>query len=232
MLGGIGVWSVTRVFVRQKIRSVAILKCVGASTAQVLATYVLQVALLGAAGSLLGVGARGRGDRGDSRVADRRVRRRCRTGSRCRPSLQGLAVGLLVSLLFALVPLLEVRRVKPLLLLRGGRTAAGPAPAASRTPAGPAAGCAAAWLRSLDWVAGRSATVLVGGGAGRRRVLAGGVAGAPARSVSIGFAGVAVVLHVAALALVRAVRAARVGAAGSRCATRSSACAARATRRA
>ena len=46
VLGGIGVWSVTRVFVRQKIRSVAILKCVGASTAQVLATYVFQVALL------------------------------------------------------------------------------------------------------------------------------------------------------------------------------------------
>ena len=38
--------------------------------------------------------------------------------------LQGLAVGLLVSLLFALVPLLEVRRVKPLLLLRGARCAA------------------------------------------------------------------------------------------------------------
>ena len=32
VLGGIGVWSVTRVFVRQKIRSVAILKCVGATT--------------------------------------------------------------------------------------------------------------------------------------------------------------------------------------------------------
>ena len=31
---------------------------------------------------------------------------------------QGTAVGLLVSLLFALVPLLEIRQVKPLLLLR------------------------------------------------------------------------------------------------------------------
>ena len=38
VLGGIGVWSVTRVFVRQKIKSVAILKCLGATTAQVLAT--------------------------------------------------------------------------------------------------------------------------------------------------------------------------------------------------
>ena len=32
VLGGIGVWSVTRVFVRQKIRSVAILKCLGATS--------------------------------------------------------------------------------------------------------------------------------------------------------------------------------------------------------
>ena len=32
VLGGIGVWSVTRVFVRQKIKSVAILKCLGATT--------------------------------------------------------------------------------------------------------------------------------------------------------------------------------------------------------
>ena len=46
VLGGIGVWSVTRVFVRQKIKSVAILKCLGATTAQVLATYVAQVTLL------------------------------------------------------------------------------------------------------------------------------------------------------------------------------------------
>ena len=33
--------------------------------------------------------------------------------------VQGLGVGLMVSLLFALVPLLEVRTVKPLLLIRG-----------------------------------------------------------------------------------------------------------------
>ena len=55
VLGGIGVWSVTRVFVRQKMRSVAILKCLGATAGQVLATYVLQVVLLGLTGSLLGV---------------------------------------------------------------------------------------------------------------------------------------------------------------------------------
>src|SRR5262245_44801094 len=56
VLGGIGVWSVTRVFVQQRIKSVAILKCVGASSRVVLATYVLQIAWLAICGSLVGIG--------------------------------------------------------------------------------------------------------------------------------------------------------------------------------
>ena len=47
ILGGIGVWSVTRVFVQQRVRSVAILKCLGATSGQVLAIYVMQMAALG-----------------------------------------------------------------------------------------------------------------------------------------------------------------------------------------
>ena len=117
VLGGIGVWSVTRVFVKQKIRSVAILKCVGATANQILATYVAQVLLLGIVGSLLGVGI--------AAVAIAAIPASAAAafgnvsyGLTLSAALQGLAVGLLVSLLFSLVPLLEVRRVKPLLLLR------------------------------------------------------------------------------------------------------------------
>ena len=119
VLGGIGVWSVTRVFVKQKIKSVAILKCVGATTRQVLGTYVLQVMLLGLAGSLLGVGlaAVGLAAIPESLTATFGGAPVTLTWSAV---LQGAGVGLLVSLLFSLVPLLEVRRVKPLLLLRGG----------------------------------------------------------------------------------------------------------------
>jgi putative ABC transport system permease protein len=119
VLGGIGVWSVTRVFVQQKIRSVAILKCVGATTAMVLWTYVVQVLLLGLAGSVLGVAI--------AAAAIALIPHSMTqafggvpyglTGSAV---LQGVGVGLTVSLLFSLVPLLDVRRVKPLLLLRGG----------------------------------------------------------------------------------------------------------------
>ena len=59
ILGGIGVWSVTRVFVQQRVRSVAILKCLGATGGQVLAIYVTQVAVLGIGGSVLGVALAG-----------------------------------------------------------------------------------------------------------------------------------------------------------------------------
>jgi putative ABC transport system permease protein len=117
VLGGIGVWSVTRVIVQQKIPSVAILKCLGASSRQVLAIYVLQVLALAAAGSLVGLVLAG--------VALASVPRSVleplgvsAVSITWSAAVQGVLVGLLVSLAFALVPLLEVRRVKPLRLLR------------------------------------------------------------------------------------------------------------------
>ena len=55
MLGGIGISSVTRVFVQQKMKTIAVLKCVGASSTQVLATYLVQMTGLTLAGCVLGV---------------------------------------------------------------------------------------------------------------------------------------------------------------------------------
>ena len=46
ILGGVGVWSVVRVFIAQKLKSIAVLKCLGASTRQVLAIYFFQVMAL------------------------------------------------------------------------------------------------------------------------------------------------------------------------------------------
>jgi putative ABC transport system permease protein len=199
VLGGIGVWSVTRVFVRQKIRSVAILKCVGATTKQVLAAYVLQVVLLGLAGSAMGVVMA----RAGIAAIPERVAAAfggasySLTGSAV---WQGVAVGLLVSLLFSLVPLLEVRTVKPLLLIRGGTAAAGPSvyPPWWR-PAG-----VRARLAALDRVQAMAAVL----------VTAGLVAVASWQAASLrvglyvcgGFAGIAFVLHLVSTGVVRAVR--------------------------
>ena len=195
VLGGIGVWSVTRVFVKQKIRSVAILKCVGATTRQVLGTYMLQVMLLGLSGSLLGVGLAAAALRAipesmTASIGDGAI------GLTASAVVQGCAVGLLVSLLFSLVPLLEVRRVKPLLLLRGGGdvsllTGAVKRPLKER-------------LRAIDRVQ-VAAAVLVA-----LALMA--VASWQAASLQVGlivcggFAALALLLHGAGVGLVRAVR--------------------------
>lgn len=127
ILGGIGVWSVTRVFVQQRLKSVAILRCLGATAGRVLAVYVLQVTLLGLGGSVLGIGVAqlalwavpdSLADQAAT-VAGLSAVSTTPTGSAV---AQGLAVGVLVSLLFALVPLLDIRHAKPLLLLRQGQS--------------------------------------------------------------------------------------------------------------
>ena len=119
ILGGIGVSSVTRVFVQQKVRSIAILKCLGTTSPQILGIYMTQVLLLGAAGSALGVAlAAGVMAAVPSFVGDLTELMQVDFGLSATAVLQGFAIGLLVSLLFSLVPLLEVRHVKPSLLLR------------------------------------------------------------------------------------------------------------------
>lgn len=125
VLGGIGVWSVTRVFMQQRIRSVAILKCLGATGGQVLAIYVTQVAAMGLAGSLLGVVLAG-GIMATippaltEQAASAAGLTELSYGLTASAVSQGLGVGVLVSLLFALGPLLEMRAIKPLALLRWG----------------------------------------------------------------------------------------------------------------
>ena len=125
ILGGIGVWSVARVFVQQRVRSVAILKCLGATSGQVLAIYVLQMVALGLGGSLLGVALAG----GALAAIPASLAEQAATavglgdvsyGLRASAVAQGVGVGVVVSLLFALGPLLEMRTIKPLALLRWG----------------------------------------------------------------------------------------------------------------
>ena len=128
VLGGIAVSSVIRVFVLQKIRSIAVMKCVGASSGQIVAVYLLQVLTLGLAGSVLGValagvavaalpwalsGALPTPEASPLGALEYRI-----TGS---AAAQGAGIGVLVSLLFSIVPLLQVRAVKPSVLLRDER---------------------------------------------------------------------------------------------------------------
>ncbi|MDT7687951.1 MAG: putative transport system permease protein [Acidobacteriota bacterium] len=118
VLGGIGVSSVTRVFVEQKKKTIAVLKCVGATGRRLTAAYLAQVVVLGAAGSVLGVVL--------AKVALLFVR--SRFSESLPPNLsyelqpgavaQGLGLGLLISVLFSALPLLRIRHIRPNMLLR------------------------------------------------------------------------------------------------------------------
>lgn len=122
ILGGIAVSSVTRVFVLQKMHSIAVLKCTGATSAQIMAIYMLQVMVLGLAGSVLGVAIASLAIAAIPYVIDTSsttsLLSEVHYGITWSAALQGIGIGVLVSLLFSVVPLLRVRAVKPSLLLR------------------------------------------------------------------------------------------------------------------
>ncbi len=183
ILGGIGISSVTRVFVQQKFRSIAILKCVGSTSLQVLAVYMTQVLLLGFAGSALGVAlAAGVIAAVPSLVGELAAMLPVDYGLTPSAVWHGLAVGMLVSLLFSIVPLLEVRHVKPSLLLR---QESGPAGGFDALKWGVTGAVGAALVAVASWQAGSVEVGLL---------------------LCAGFIATAFVLHLAGLALVRAVQ--------------------------
>jgi putative ABC transport system permease protein len=118
LLGGIGVGSAVQVFIKQKRETVAVLRCLGASSRRVFAVYLLQAAGMGLLGSTIGVlfGIALQlalpAVLGDFLPLDVRV------SPSVRAVFTGLGVGLWVSTVFALLPLLAIRQIAPLAVLR------------------------------------------------------------------------------------------------------------------
>jgi len=118
LLGGVGVASGVRAFVARKIDTVAILRCIGASSGQVLGMYVVQAAAMGiigaAAGAALGVAIQFGLPSvfGDFLPVDVDVT--VEPGA----ILTGLLIGGWIALIFSLRPLLALRNVSPLQTLR------------------------------------------------------------------------------------------------------------------
>jgi putative ABC transport system permease protein len=118
MVGGIGVAVGVHAFVREKLATIAVLKCLGAAWRTVFAIYLLQTALLGLGGSLAGAAAGSGLQRVLAPLLARLLPFPMEFMLSPRAVLNGLAVGLGVTLLFSLWPLLEIRRIPPALILR------------------------------------------------------------------------------------------------------------------
>ncbi len=118
LLGGIGVASGVNAFVTRKIETVAVLRCVGATSGQVLGIYVLQASVMGflgaAMGAVLGVAIQF----GLPLVLKDFLPVDVSVALDPKALLTGLGIGVWVALVFALRPLLGLRRVSPLQALR------------------------------------------------------------------------------------------------------------------
>ena len=173
VLGGIGIASVTRVFVQQRVRTVAILKSLGGRNRRVIGAYVAQVFALSLAGSLLGLVVAKAITTGFAGYTSARLP--LDVDPRLSPlaCVQGVAVGVLVSLLFALPPLLEIRDVKPILVLRND--AGRPGRRVDWLKIGAQVLLAAAVAALAGWQAGtyRNAALFIGGIAATAIVLNG-----------------------------------------------------------
>ena len=119
-LGAVGVASAMHVFIRQRLATVAILRCLGASARTGFAIYLTQGLGLGLAGSGLGVGL-GLALQFALPLLLRNLLPYPLEFVISWPAiLKGVAAGVGVSALFTLLPLLEVRRISPLHVLRSG----------------------------------------------------------------------------------------------------------------
>jgi putative ABC transport system permease protein len=118
VLGGVGVWNVARAFVEQKRKSVAVLKCLGASGTRIITVYLLQILTLGFIGSLFGVFlAQSALWLVKWRFIDD-LPEKMTYAVNISTAAQGVLLGVVISLLFSALPLLQVRNIKPTLLLR------------------------------------------------------------------------------------------------------------------
>jgi putative ABC transport system permease protein len=121
-IGGLGVGTSIHAFLRDKMRTIAILKAVGADSATVVSTYVVQAIFLGCVGSLAGVLLGIVLQRGlpplmaalfVSDLLEQLGVSSELSWSSIFPLLKGAALGLLSTLLFTLWPLLKIRDVHP-----------------------------------------------------------------------------------------------------------------------
>ena len=119
LVGGVGVGNAIGSFLAGRLRTIAILKCLGAPERLVFTTYFVQLAALALLGVLVGVAIGGALPfLAQSLIADV-LPVRARVALYAEPLAIAGAFGLLVALLFTLVPLLRARRIPAVTLMRG-----------------------------------------------------------------------------------------------------------------
>jgi putative ABC transport system permease protein len=118
VLGAIGVAMAMRAHLQQRMEILAIMKSIGARSSDILRIYLLQTIFLGIAGGLIGVAFGFCVEYAFPWLLGSLLPLRPPLQLAMRPMGAALATGVLTTLLFCLPPLLDVRRVRPIAVLR------------------------------------------------------------------------------------------------------------------
>ena len=118
IVGALGVAMAMHAHLQQKMDNIAVMKSLGATSRDIIGIYVLQTLLLGLVGGLAGVAVGRIVERTLPLLIARFFHMDIKLGWNLAASAQGIAVGLLTTLLFTLPPLLAIRKVRPALILR------------------------------------------------------------------------------------------------------------------
>jgi putative ABC transport system permease protein len=118
LLGCLGVGSSIHIYIREKAASIATLRCLGATSSQAFLIYLVQVICIGLIGALLGAAL--------GVLLQQLLPKIFRDFLPITPTLtlswsaigQGLALGVFISVLFGLQPLISIRNISPFFSLR------------------------------------------------------------------------------------------------------------------
>jgi putative ABC transport system permease protein len=118
VLGAVGVAMAMRAHLQQRLDTIAIMKSLGARSGQIMKIYLLQTLILGLAGGVLGVALGVGVQLAFPYLLAKLINVDTDLHVQLSTVFTGLAAGVLTTLLFTLPPLLDIRAVRPILILR------------------------------------------------------------------------------------------------------------------
>ncbi len=118
IVGALGVATAMHSHLQQKLDSIAVMKCLGARSSQIIRIYLLQTLALGLTGGLLGIAVGGAVQLAFPHLIARYFQVPPSFVWDWASMAQGLLVAVFSTLLFTLPPLLSVREIRPNLILR------------------------------------------------------------------------------------------------------------------
>jgi putative ABC transport system permease protein len=118
VIGAMGVASAMHGHLQQRLDAIAVMKCLGARSAQVIRIYTAQTLMLGLSGGLIGVIFGVSVSAAFPGMIAKYFRIDAAFSWDAWPALQGIAVACLVTLLFTLPPLLGIKGIKPAQIFR------------------------------------------------------------------------------------------------------------------